>query len=327
MIYSKKTITVLVMIFLIFLIFFISACSKKPLKPAPKSEDAPPEQPKVIEEFEGSVLKIMTLADKVPYFERVIVEKQKSEEEKKMEQAQMAQSSEQQPQAEKPTSSDEGGGQSQETEQPKPMTIEEGILDEVLKREKESSEQNGEEKPPKDISGTWQNINTTIRGLHNKWNVLEPLLIKESMSPEVIAEFEDTLDKLTNLGIDKNYFGTITTANKLTSYLPKFMTVFKKEVPPTVYTLKYHVRDVVLNTAVDNYPQAQESLNQIKEQGQSIKSELIEKKAKDTADKFDASVINLQNSLDKKDINLIKINGAIVMKNVMLMKDDLAASM
>ena len=206
------------------------------------------------------------------------------------------------------------------------MTIEESILVEILKREKNPPEEKQEEKPPKDIAETWRTIHSTIKGLHDKWNVLEPLLIQQSVSPEVMAGFEDTLDSLTNLGISKNYFGTIATANRLTAYLPKFMTPFKKDIPPTVYNLKFHLRDVILNVAVDNYPQAQESLNQIKEQGQSIKSQLIEKKAKSTADKFDASVINLQKSLDKKDMNLLKINGAIVMKNIMLMKDDLAGS-
>ena len=302
-----------------FLIFSLSACGQKPQKPSPKTEDTPPEMPKVIEELEKDLLKIMTLADKIPYFERVIIETEKIEEEKKKEEAEMA------------TGGEESKSQPKESSQtpqvqPKPMTIEESILTEVLNKEKTSSEDKEEEKPPKDITETWKSINTTTRGLHDKWNVLEPLLIQQSISPETVAEFEDTLDRLTNLAINNNYFGSITTANRLTLFLPKFMTVFKKDIPPTVYVLKYHVRDVVLNTAVENYPQAQESLNHIKEQGQSIKSDLIEKKAKSTADKFDASVINLQKSLDKKDINLIKINAAITMKNIMLMKDDLAAS-
>ncbi len=329
---SKKTIPILLAFFLF---FTISACSKQSEKPTPKSEDTPPKQPEVIAELESDIINIMVLSDKVPYFERVIVEKEKIEEEQKMEQIQMSQESNtpKEDDSKKEESSDQQSqdkekSQDENKEKPKPMTIQEGILDEILKRENTSSEQDQGEKeqPPKDISETWKNINTKIKGVHDKWNVLEPLLIQQGMSPEVILEFEDTLDNLTNHGIANNYLVTIATANKLTVYLPKFMMVFKKDIPPSVYTLKYLVRDIVLNSAVSNYSKAQESLNKIKEQSQSLKSQLIENKSKSTSDKFDASVNNLQKSLNKKDINLIKINGSIVMKNVILMHDDLKSS-
>jgi len=304
-----------------FLIILLPACGEKPQKPAPKPEDTLPEMPKVIEEIEKDILKIMTLADKIPYFERVIIQKEKIEEKSKIEKIQMAEIGEelgQESESKPKTSSPQ--------EQPKPMTIEDSILTEILNKEKTSPEDKKEDKPPKDIAETWKSINTTTRGLHDKWNVLEPLLIKQTVSPEILTEFEDNMDKLTNLAISKNYFGAITTANKLTSFLPKFMAFYKKDIPPTIFVLKYHLRDVVLNAAVENYPQAQESLNQIKEQSQNIKTDLIEKKAKSTAEKFDASLANLQKSLEKKDINLIKINAAITMKNIILMKDDLLGS-
>ncbi|QEK12401.1 hypothetical protein FQB35_08430 [Crassaminicella thermophila] len=310
-------------LFLIILciVFSTASCTKKSQKPKTKSEDEPKPLPKVIEEIEKDTLKIMNQADMVPYFQRVIVEKKKIEEKEKMEKMQMEMAKKNKDEDKK----DQASGE-QEKEKPKPMTIEESILTDLLKQEKTASDKD-QTKPPKDITETWKNINTTIIGIHNKWNVLEPQLTEENVPPDIISGFEETLDALTKYGIDKNYFSTINTANNLTSYFPKFMPYFKKEIPPTVYTLKYLTRNVVLNAAMNDYDSAQKSLNKIKEQGQSIKSDLIEKKAKPTADKFDASVINLQKSIDKKDLNLIRINASIVMKNIILMMDDLSKSM
>ncbi|WZL74584.1 hypothetical protein QBE52_07800 [Clostridiaceae bacterium 35-E11] len=301
-------------------IIFSASCTQKPQKPKEKQEDGLKPMPKVIEEIEKDTLKIMNQADMVPYFERVIVEKKKIEEDKKIEEMQMskpAENANDQKPEEKPKE------MSSSQEQPKPMTIAESILTDVLKREEVSSNASETKKPPKDIAEVWKKINTSIKGLHYKWNILEPLLIQQNITPETIKEFEDTLDNLTKYGIDQNYFDTLSSANRLTAYLPKFMSYFKTEISPITYTLKYHIRSVVLNSAIGQYSMAQEALNKMKEQSQSLKSELIEKKAKSTADKFDASILNSQKSLDKKDLNLIKINASIVMKNVMLMMEDL----
>ncbi|TCO80082.1 hypothetical protein [Marinisporobacter balticus] len=304
------------------MVFSIASCTKKSSEPNSQSEGQPKPLPKTIKEIEKDVLKIMHQADLAPYFQRVIVETKEIEEQKKSKKMEMEMLTKNNENASKQPESSNG-----EQEKPKPMTIDESILTELLKREKVSSDENQVAKPPKDISEVWKSVNTTIIGIHNKWNVLEPLLTEQSVSPEVIAGFEETLDALTTYGIEKNYIATLSTANNLTSYLPKFMPYFKKEIPPTVFTLKYLTRNVVLNAAINDYDVAQKSLDKIKEQGQSIKSDLIENKAKSTADKFDASVINLQKSIDKKDLNLIRINASIVMKNIMLMIDDLAKSM
>jgi hypothetical protein len=265
--------------------------------------------PPVFKEIEKDTLKIMQQTDQIPYFNRAIAEKKAIEQKnKKMEDKKTSKKSEEKSQS--------------SPEEPKPMMFRENILKDLLEKEKQGSENNKKEaKPPKDISETWEKINTTILQLHSKWNVLEPLLIQQSTSTEMIAAFKDTLDNLTKYGINKDQFGTLVTANNLTAYLPKFMIYFKKQVPPEIYSLKYHVRNIVLNAAADNYPAAEESLRQIKQQGEMLKTTLIEKKAMSVINQFDTSTTNLQKSLQKKDIDLIKINAGIVMKNIMRITD------
>ncbi|AOT68596.1 hypothetical protein [Geosporobacter ferrireducens] len=318
------------------ILFAITGCGQGAKKPSPQSENQQKPMPKTIEEIENDAIKIMQLADLVPYFEKAIKEKEAKEQQQKEEKAQqtMAQGSGQGGGQGDGQAGDQGGGQQEqkgeeeqkEPPQPQPRTLGDVILTEVLMREKTGNDSNQMLKPPEDITETWKEINTTIKALHDKWNILEPVLIEENIPPETISGFENTLDTLTAHGMQNKYFETLSTANLLTSHLPKFMGNFKKDVPPTVYSLKFLVRNVVITAASENYQGAQDSLDKIKEQSQSVKSKLIEKKAKSTADKFDASVGNLQKSVEKKDLNLVKINASIVMKNVGLMRDDLAGS-
>ncbi|WP_129596056.1 hypothetical protein [Anaerophilus nitritogenes] len=308
---SKKYISLLLTLCLI---LFSVSCTKKVQKPTPKNENEPKALPSVIKEIEKDTLSIMNQADMIPFFQRVIIETKKIEYEKIQIEA---------------TQENEKTTKKKSNilleEQPKPMTIDESILTDILKKENATSSK--EQKPPKNIDETWKKINQTILMIHNKWNVLEPLLIDQSVSPDIISGFEESLNMLTTYGMNKDYINTITTANHLTSFLPKFMISFKIDVPPAIYTLKYLTRHAILNAAMGDYVSAQKSIDKIKETSQSIKSTLIEKKAKSTVDKFDVSIINLSKSIEKKDIHLIKINGSIVMKNIMLMMEDITKSM
>ncbi|WP_053957600.1 hypothetical protein [Inediibacterium massiliense] len=312
---SKKYISLLL---IICIILFSTSCTKKVQKPTPKKENEPKPLPTVVKEIEKDTLTIMNQTDMIPYFQRVIVEKKIIEEEK----IQIESVKKEEKKDEKTTN--------QETskiveKEPKPMTIDESILTDILKKEDTNSSK--EAKPPKNIDETWKKINQTILMIHNKWNVLEPLLVAQSVSPDIISGFEETLNMLTTYGINKDYMNTITTTNHLTSFLPKFMPYFKIDIPPAIYTLKFLTRHAVLNAAMGDYVSAQKSVEKIQETSQSVKSTLIEKKAKSTVDKFDVSVINLSKSIEKKDMHLIKINGSIVMKNIMLMIEDVTKSM
>ncbi|MFZ5968136.1 MAG: hypothetical protein ACOYVK_13310 [Bacillota bacterium] len=321
-----KTMKMSMVLFLIFcMIFSFSGCGSKPKKPSTQEENAQKPMPKVIEEIEKDALKIMEQADMIPYFQKIIVEKQIKEMESSAQQSNVDLSISGSGENKLEVKAD--SSEKSEEDKPQSITIEDSILSEILKKEKENSDEGQTEKPPKDIEETWKKINDLIKGLHGKWNVLEPQLTPVNVPPEMIGQFEDTLNQLTKFGFDKKYFETISTANNLTAHLPKFMTYYKYDIPPHVYTLKYHIRDIVLNASVGNFQAAQDSLDKFRELSQGLKSELIKKKAQDVSDKLDASVTNLQNAIKNKDMLLLKINAGIVAKNVMLIKDALTGSM
>lgn len=302
------------------------ACSKKAKKPSEKNETQP-KLPEVVKELEKDILQVMNNADMIPYFERTLSEKKKIEEEKKAEELQMqaVKKNDSKEQENDTKKEDKEKEEKSQEKKPKPMTIDDTILTYVLKKEEVASKDSSE-KPPSDLSEIWKKINLSIVDIHNKWNVLEPLLTKQGVSSDSISDFKDSLNTLTNNGIQNKHLDTIIEANLLTSYLSKFIPYFKSEIAPSIYILKYHTRHIVISASIDDYETALKNFNSIKEQSVSIKTKLIEKKVKSTAEKFEASVINLGKALEKKDIYLIKINASIVMKNLMLMTEDLASS-
>ncbi|HHY91441.1 MAG TPA: hypothetical protein GX503_07215 [Clostridiales bacterium] len=323
---KKKQICFFILILFGISLFFV-ACSPAPQKPEPQSENSSKPLPSAMKEIEKDLLAIMLQVDQIPYFERVIAEKKESEQKKE-------QSEKENSTGKKPEQTTEGNKEEQkstqknetESEKPKPMNFRESILNDILKKEQENSDGKEDSTPPKDISETWKKINDTILQLHNRWNVLEPVLIQQNIPTETISSFEDALDNLTKSGVSEDVFQTLANANQLTAYLPKFMAPFKKQIPPEIYSLKYYIRSLVLNAATDNYPAAEESFHQIKSQSEVLKVSLIEKKATSVLNQFETSVSNLQKSLQKKDIDLIKINASIVMKNVMEMTDVFSSS-
>lgn len=290
---------------LLFLTLFITGCSRffgcsaEKEKPEENSRGQS-EIPEEITKIETASLEIMYDADLIPLVELLSKQsgentgtgEQKTEEDKK-----------------------------KKTEQDVELTFEKTILGEVLKREldmKNNDEKNSQ--LSKNTEKIWDNIKITVTELHEDWNELEPVLIQKNMYPDTINSFEESLESVTIFVSEENYFGTLTAANELTGYLSKFLAPFAEKTISTVSELKYHTRNIVLSAAVDDFEEAQKSLNYMKEQNRSVISTLEGKnKYKD----LNTSLNNLQRALDKQDIGLINIKAAIVMEDLIKIRGEL----
>ncbi|MDO9535470.1 MAG: hypothetical protein Q7J85_09090 [Bacillota bacterium] len=282
---------------LLFLILNFAGCTAVPGCNAGEENSEPAqeekEMPNEIKEIETAALEIMQQADLIPLVEVV---SQKSDEDAEAEEE----------------------GEDQEVE----LTFEKTILGEVLKRELEA-EDNDEEsiQLPGDTEEIWDNIKINATKLHDQWNELEPMVIQENVYTDTINSFEEALDTLTVFVTEQNYFGTLSAANDLTKHLSKIMTPFAENAIPTVNELRYHVRNILLNAAIDNYKEAQESLNYMKEQSLSVTSALEENEER--AESLNISLDNLQRALNNQNHGLIKINAAIVMEELIQIMEEL----
>jgi len=287
-----------IFLMLLFLILNIAGCNLIPGCNAGEenSEERSQEEkvmPNEINEIQTAALEIMQQADLIPLVEEV------------------SQQSEGDPEAEE-----------QEAEEVE-LTFEKTILGDVLIRELEAEgTDDGESiQLPEDTKEIWDNIKINVAKLHEQWNELEPMVIQENVYIDTINAFEEELDSLTVFSTEQNYFGTLVAANELTLHLSKMMIPFAEDLIPTVHELRYHVRNILLNAAIDNYRAARQSLNYLKEHSLSVTSAL--KESEKRAEEFNISLDNLQRALDNQNLNLININAAIVMDELIQMQEEL----
>lgn len=328
-----KKIKVILIYLLIVLIsmMVIPSCAKKPQeKPAPKPDEPKP-MPPVVEEIESEIISIMAQVDMIPYYEKQIAEKKKKDNEKKELAIQLGMGSQQSGSQGKEEGGQEGGQKKENSQvdelvkfEPKPITINDILLSEVLKAEATDKKEGGTEEIPTDIEFIWHEINNKIGGLHKKWNTLESQVIKSGVMQEPIRGFEKTLNNLTISASQYNFLDTLFYSNKLTSYIPDLVKNFKKKVPSPIYYMKFHLRQVVLDCRIKNYESAAENYNKLSIYKDALVSQLIDKKLTELANKLNTSVKDLEDALKLKDLNIIKIKASVVMSNIELVKEEIS---
>ncbi len=324
----------IILILILFLSVVNMACTQNSEKPSPESDDGPKPVPPIIDEIENDIITIMSELDLIPYYEKQITEKEKKKQERIQLEILIGKKGEQggeegNKQAEGGGGDSNQGGDGNEIDKiiqfkPAPITINDVLLTEVLKQEIQKEDDKKEKEIPDDIIVIWHDINTKIMGLHDKWNSLEPEIIKSDSSPEAIEGFKKTLNSLTISGNEYNHMATLINANILTYYIPDLISDFKKKFPSGIYNLKFHIRQIVLDSSNDNYDKAMEHLERIKAYKESLDAQLKEKKLTEPAEKLTSSIKAFEESLELKDINIIKIKASVVMKNINSIKEELS---
>ncbi len=287
-------------------IIFIAGCGGE----SNPNENEQTEMPAEIAEIESGLVRIMRQADLVPIVlsEQAQPDNGTAEQENGETEDNAAKTSE-----EDEENDEEARGESEEVvAKLSELTFEETILSEVLEKETETFDMADEEELPESTEIIWDDIKEALAELHNHWNELEPLLVEENVSQDIINYFEEGLDNLTVFSTERDYFGTLDSANQLTAHLAAFMVPFSENIVSLAHELKFHIRNIVLQAANNNYARAQESLDHIKEQRADLAKELDEAEFR----KLESSLDNLQRVLDKQKRDLIILNAAVAMENM-----------
>ena len=323
--YNKK----IILIIILFLVMSITGCGGFPgcsttEEKSNKNNQGKEEMPKEITEMETFVLKIMHQADLIPLVE--LMSRQPGGEAGEQEGGEgggQESSAGDKQESGGGGEQEAGGGGEQGQRQDLKLTFEKTILGEVLKREMEAEDGDNEEskKIPGNTEEIWDNIKTTVIGLHDQWNKLEPMVTQEDIPSDTVNSFEDVLESLTVAITEQNYFNTLSLANELTMHLSKISAPFAQNAVPAVNEHRYHVRNILLSAANNNYAEARGSLNYMKEHSQAVTSSLEEREKK--SDILNISLDNLGGALDERNLGLINIKAAIVMEELVKIKAEM----
>ncbi|MCT4593374.1 MAG: hypothetical protein N4A57_03755 [Anaeromicrobium sp.] len=318
------------------LLFTSTSCTKKSKKPSPEEEQAK-KIPEIIKELEKQILTVTYMADLVPYYERSVKQREElGKKELKEEILKKGSSSKESDSKSSEESGDtkesgnsekgskeEGKSPNQVQDKPDPLMFQEMLLADIIKEEKVLEEDKDAKKVPQDLNEVWKKISDTVISLHETWNTLEPMLLSKNAASVSILEFDKNLELLTKHSLNHDYFNTLLLSNKLTYCLAEFMAYGKGKIPPTIYSLKYFLRDCVLKAAKGDFSGSKEDVKILEAQSLNVKNKLKGKNSKTIIEKFEASIKKLNDAIDEKDVNLIKIHSSIVMKNVISMANEI----
>lgn len=284
-------------------------------KPTPPNE--PQDTPKVVDEIVNDIYAIMVSLDLIPYYKKEIAKMKEVEKQQKDFLIKI------------------GGGETSGKEksvnmeakdlikyQQKPLEITDSIIFEVLDTDLIELDKKKLMLVPKDISNTWTEINSKVLDLNKKWNTLEAVVVKASVTQDPIKDFEKTLNNLTISCAQNNQLDALVHCNKLIFYIPELIKNFKNIHPIGIYYMQYYLAQTVLEARMNNYDAAKQNVDKLRTYNDYLKEQLIAKKATSLANKLETSIIDLNNSLELKDMSIIKIKASIIMTNVVLAKDE-----
>jgi hypothetical protein len=200
--------------------------------------------------------------------------------------------------------SGQGGGESKSSESPSPG--------ESTPPPKEGDTGSKPQPSPQD---PWAQITPLVNSLHYQWNELMPNASSKGAARELIDNFSNSLNNLTNTIITKNKESTLMASNKLYSYIPDILYLYKSKTSPELKRVKYYTRNSVLNSLAPNWPMADTDITSLKSSWSTYKN-TIDKKQHESVSKLDYSINELEKVIKDKNQPLIDIKGRVVLTNI-----------
>lgn len=186
----------------------------------------------------------------------------------------------------------------------------------------ESSHQGGISQESQDIlmqgekidDQQWQKINEGIVELHQIFNEYMPLAMKQGASQDLNSHATDALNQMTMEAEKKELLVTLLEANNLSGYISEFYALHQDTRAPIKRSI-YYTRSIILASLANDWQTSQAAMNELKSIWE-IQKPGIAESAKDTVEKIDRAVTDLETVIQEKNQNLIKIKGNILMKNL-----------
>jgi hypothetical protein len=142
-----------------------------------------------------------------------------------------------------------------------------------------------------------------------------PEIAKKGADMKLVDNFDNALNKLTTTVATKDTEKTLAAANALYSYIPDIYSLFKTKMSPEVKRMVYYTRNIIFETAKDNW-------NQVKKDGETLDKSwslfrnTLEKEQQKIGDKLNFSIYELNKVVSEKNKHLADIKGRIVLSNI-----------
>ncbi|NLM20427.1 MAG: hypothetical protein GX207_01580 [Peptococcaceae bacterium] len=163
-------------------------------------------------------------------------------------------------------------------------------------------------------SDPWQQTAADIESLHSAWNDYMPEITQKGASKELLDKFSDALNNLTKAVETKDKNKTMLAANNLYAGVAEMYALYKIKTVPGLKLLIYHTRNVILNSAIDNWSETMTARDELKAAWSLVRTTLEGQKEREV--KLDLSISELDKVIKEKNIDLIEIKGKLILANI-----------
>lgn len=200
------------------------------------------------------------------------------------------------------------GSQQQSTQQSKQGS-------QAKKTQGSSSGKNASQQKPANPPEKWSEVDKLVNALHFQWNDFMPEVAKKGADMKFIDSFDTALNSLTTTIASRDKAKVMTSANELYKNVPDLYSIYRTKMSPEAKRLIYYTRDIILESAKDNWPQVKKDNDSI-EKSWSLFRNTLDKEQQQIADKLNFSIYELKKVTGDKNKQLSGLKGKIVLNNI-----------
>ncbi len=177
------------------------------------------------------------------------------------------------------------------------------------------SQSGSQQSPSSETQDIWSKIADSVKNIHQSWNEVEAVAIKEGLSTDTRDKFEKALEELTIKTDEKQMEESLFGALEVYRYYPDMVDLFKSKTPAEFYRLKYEIMLIRDESGREKWEEASAELTRLKAQWDILKkNEAI--KDEDINQKAENAVTDLVYAVEIQEACLVMIKSEILMKNM-----------
>lgn len=304
-----------VAIFIVTILLIMPGCSgqsgsaKKPAQQDSQQEELPSEFEKIVSDTEHIIL----LTD----------QKWKMRQASALRRSTPIQAAESQPKQDQQGGQEGSGDQKQQEEKQGSSGDKEqgGNQENQPKQEKQQNQQQTGE-----MSVTWEQEIKSLMNIHENWTSLQVKAMQAGMTNVTKQRFDEYLDQLTTEINRENDVRSLLAAINLYGQFDDIARLFKSEVPPSFYEVKYQIMMVTALGQQEEWEEAQAQSVSMLDDWDVLKNQ-AQKAEKTVVSCTEIAIQDLARAVDNESRELVLIKGEIAVKEIAKLKDELSKKM
>lgn len=183
----------------------------------------------------------------------------------------------------------------------------------------QQSQRTSTTRPPQQPQDQMDKVTPIVNKMHFQWNNLMPIALKKGAKKNLIDNFDNELNKLSQTITNKNKINTLMAANHLYSYIPELYLLFEKSTSPEIKRMRYYSRNAILNSLTANWTQVDSDITKLKDIW-SMQKNALKNEQQDLAGKLDVSIFELEKVTKQRSQPITDIKGRITFSNIELLE-------